>query len=75
MKYYFMSNRKISWQTFEEVYAKGLTRAIGVSNFEVKHLEAMEGLKPMVNQVTEGHYIQSFFFIKKKTLGELSVGE
>jgi len=51
--------RKISWQTFEEVYAKGLTRAIGVSNFEVKHLEAMEGLKPMVNQVEyHPHYQQ-----------------
>ena len=70
MKYSFMINRKISWQTFEEVYAKGLTRAIGVSNFEVKHLEAMEGLKPMVNQVTEGHFYTVIFFLyKKKTLG------
>lgn len=43
-----------TWRGFEEAYKAGKIRAIGVSNFEKKHIEALEELveiKPMVNQI------------------------
>jgi 2,5-diketo-D-gluconate reductase A len=43
-----------TWRTFEELYDDGLTRAIGVSNFKVAHLEklaAETGIVPAVNQI------------------------
>lgn len=43
-----------TWRTFEKLQAEGLTRAIGVSNFKVPHLErlaAETGTVPAVNQV------------------------
>jgi 2,5-diketo-D-gluconate reductase A len=43
-----------TWRTFERLQAEGLTRAIGVSNFKVAHLErlaAETGTVPAVNQV------------------------
>ena len=43
-----------TWRTFEELFDDGLTRAIGVSNFKVAHLEklaAETGVVPAVNQI------------------------
>jgi diketogulonate reductase-like aldo/keto reductase len=48
-------NRKESWKALEEIHSSGRARAIGVSNFTVKHLrEMMEqygNVKPAVNQI------------------------
>ena len=46
--------RQSTWRALEEVYKMGKARAIGVSNFEKKHLEdiiAMNSTLPAVNQV------------------------
>lgn len=43
-----------AWKALEELYKKGLVKAIGVSNFHIHHLEELQKnaeLKPMVNQV------------------------
>ena len=43
-----------SWKAFEEIYDSGKAKAIGVSNFESKHIEpilAMCKHVPMVNQI------------------------
>ncbi|MGN1450954.1 MAG: aldo/keto reductase, partial [Eubacteriales bacterium] len=43
-----------TWSAFEKLYRDGKIRAIGVSNFEVLHLEALEeraDVMPMVNQI------------------------
>lgn len=43
-----------TWGAFEEIYASGRAKAIGVSNFEPEHLEriiALGGTVPAVNQV------------------------
>lgn len=43
-----------TWRGFEEAYKAGKLRAIGVSNYEAKHLNALFGMcsvKPMVNQI------------------------
>lgn len=43
-----------TWRAFEKMYTDGKIRAIGVSNFQSKHLEALDefaSIKPMVNQV------------------------
>lgn len=43
-----------TWSAFEKLYRDGKIRAIGVSNFEVPHLEALEecaDIMPMVNQI------------------------
>ncbi|ANH81942.1 oxidoreductase [Niabella ginsenosidivorans] len=43
-----------TWRAFEDLYRQGKVRAIGVSNFMVKHLEALKetaALFPMVNQI------------------------
>ncbi|MCM0599682.1 aldo/keto reductase [Periweissella fabalis] len=43
-----------SWRAMEEAYQNGLTRAIGVSNFQIHHLEELfktATIKPMVNQL------------------------
>jgi diketogulonate reductase-like aldo/keto reductase len=51
------NNKKVrseTWKAFEELYEKGLIKAIGVSNYTIKHLKEMEEyskIKPMVNQV------------------------
>ncbi|MGM0168098.1 aldo/keto reductase [Enterococcus sp. AZ135] len=45
---------KESWQALEELYAAGKIKAIGVSNFEVHHLEELLSyakVVPVVNQV------------------------
>jgi 2,5-diketo-D-gluconate reductase A len=43
-----------SWLVLEELYAKGLAKAIGVSNFQPEHLERVldaGGVLPAINQV------------------------
>ncbi|POX64550.1 oxidoreductase [Streptomyces sp. Ru62] len=43
-----------TWRAFEKILGEGRTRAIGVSNFQVPHLErllANTGVTPVVNQV------------------------
>ncbi|WP_045628992.1 aldo/keto reductase, partial [Lacticaseibacillus paracasei] len=43
-----------SWKAMEEAYQAGKLRAIGVSNFRAKHLDALlktANVKPMVNQI------------------------
>ena len=43
-----------TWRGFEDAYKAGKLRAVGVSNFEAKHLNAlfdMCSVKPMVNQI------------------------
>ncbi len=45
---------KDSYRALEKLYDQGLVRAIGVSNFNIHHLEDLMGsckIKPMVNQV------------------------
>ena len=43
-----------SWRAFEEIYDSGKVKAIGISNFEQKHIEPILGKckhVPMVNQI------------------------
>ena len=43
-----------TWRAFEEAYKAGKIRAIGVSNYQAKHLDALAEMceiKPMVNQI------------------------
>lgn len=43
-----------TWRAFEDLYAEGKIKAIGLSNFMVKHMEALmktAKVKPMVNQI------------------------
>ena len=43
-----------TWRGFEKMYRDGRIRAIGVSNFQKKHLDALNEyaeIKPMVNQI------------------------
>ncbi|RDU22397.1 aldo/keto reductase [Anaerosacchariphilus polymeriproducens] len=43
-----------TWKALEELYEKGKVRAIGVSNFKIKHLEQLiqsAKIVPMINQV------------------------
>ena len=47
------NERKESWRALEEIYQSGKVKAIGVSNFTIKHLEEMKTyakVMPMVNQ-------------------------
>ena len=50
-----MGNKSLkTWKAMEELYKKGLIRAIGVSNFKIHHLEylfTMSKIIPAVNQV------------------------
>ncbi|MDG0789827.1 aldo/keto reductase [Cohnella ginsengisoli] len=43
-----------TWRAFEKLYADGRVKAVGVSNFNIRHLEELKrhsDLVPMVNQV------------------------
>ncbi|MFP7298217.1 aldo/keto reductase [Neobacillus niacini] len=45
---------KQTWKVLEQLYKEGRIRAIGVSNFQIHHLEDLQSIaeiKPMVNQV------------------------
>jgi len=46
--------RRQSWKALEEIYQSGRAKAIGVSNFEIEHLEEMKTymkIAPAVNQI------------------------
>lgn len=50
-----------SWQAMEELYGQGKIRAIGVSNFEIDHLNELmskTAIAPMVDQVETHPYFQ-----------------
>lgn len=43
-----------TWRAFEDIYASGRVKAIGVSNFKPNHIDALmktAKIKPMVNQI------------------------
>ncbi|SEN31435.1 aldo/keto reductase [Lihuaxuella thermophila] len=51
---------KDTWKALEKLYKEGYVRAIGVSNFQIHHLEdlmAESTVKPMVNQVEFHPYL------------------
>lgn len=53
--------RRIAWGALEELYESGQVKAIGVSNFTVKHLEEMKKwlkIVPAVNQVELHVFLQ-----------------
>lgn len=48
------NKREETWRAMEEIYKSGKAKAIGVSNYTIKHLEEMKDyalIMPMVNQV------------------------
>lgn len=50
-----------TWETFQRLRQEGLTRSIGVSNHQVKHLEAIisgGNAAPVVNQMEHHPYMQ-----------------
>ncbi|EDO45940.1 predicted protein, partial [Nematostella vectensis] len=50
-----------SWEAMAELQGKGLTRSIGVSNFNIHHLEALQKhsvIPPVVNQIEVHPYLQ-----------------
>lgn len=52
--------RKECWEVFQDIYKSGKARAIGVSNFTVKHLTTFLqdiNIAPMVNQIEVSPYI------------------
>jgi diketogulonate reductase-like aldo/keto reductase len=54
------SRRGESWQALQDLYDQGQVRAIGVSNFTVRHLEELKSdsrMVPMVNQIEFHPYI------------------
>lgn len=49
-----------TWRAFERIYAEGRARAVGVSNFQIHHLErvmAETDLVPAVNQIEAHPYL------------------
>lgn len=53
--------RSMAWKKMEEVYTSGKAKAIGVSNYTIKHLEQLLKectVKPAVNQVELHVYLQ-----------------
>lgn len=52
--------RRESWRVMEEFHRDGVLRALGVSNFEPRHIDdilACAGVKPAVNQVERHAYL------------------
>jgi methylglyoxal/glyoxal reductase len=52
---------KETWKALEKLYKEGRVRAIGVSNFQIHHLEELlkdAEIKPMVNQVEYHPHLQ-----------------
>jgi Aldo/keto reductases, related to diketogulonate reductase len=48
-----------AWTEMEKIYSSGKAKAIGVSNFQPRHLEALEkisSLRPAVNQIESNPY-------------------
>lgn len=65
---------KDTWRALEKLYHEGLVRAIGVSNFQIHHLEDLFGtakIIPMVNQVECHPYLtqkELLTFCKQKNI-------
>ena len=59
--------RNESWRALEHLYETDKVRAIGVSNFNISHLQKLIGdginIKPMVNQVRIYIYIYIYMFV------------
>ena len=56
-----------TWKALEEIYEEGKARAIGVSNFEIHHLEELKktaSVWPMVNQI-ELHPLKTSIELRK----------
>jgi len=54
-------SRQKNWPLMEEIYQSGRAKAIGVSNYTIRHLEellAQANIKPAVNQVELHVYLQ-----------------
>jgi len=52
--YFSVNKRADTWRAMEEIYKSGKAKAIGVSNYMIKHLEEMkdyEAIAPTVNQI------------------------
>lgn len=52
--FFGVNKREETWKAMEEIYKSGKAKAIGVSNYTIKHLEEMKSyamIQPMVNQV------------------------
>ena len=52
---------KETWRALEKLYKEGKAKAVGVSNFQIHHLQdlmATAEIKPMVNQVEMHPYLQ-----------------
>ncbi len=50
----YVEYNKQTWKAMEDLYLQGKIKAIGVSNFMIKHLEQIQDgarIKPMVNQI------------------------
>ena len=57
-------NLKETWRAFEALYEMGKVKAIGVSNFNVHHIDYLlknAKVKPMVNQVETHIHLQNQF--------------
>jgi diketogulonate reductase-like aldo/keto reductase len=57
-------NLKETWKAFETLYEMGKAKAIGVSNFNVHHIDYLlkhSKVKPMVNQVETHIHLQNQF--------------
>lgn len=56
------ARRLAAWKVLESYYKRGWARAIGVSNFGVKHLDQLMNdgaeIRPMVNQIEASVYLQ-----------------
>jgi diketogulonate reductase-like aldo/keto reductase len=53
--------RDAAWRRLEQIYAEGKAKAIGVSNYTVKHLKEMKALydiTPAVNQIEMSVFLQ-----------------
>ena len=60
------TNRQGSWEDLEQLVTEGLVRSIGVSNYEIKHLEELlkyAKIKPVVNQARHLFNVRIFSFL------------
>lgn len=61
LHYPVTKTRRGAWRRMEQIYAAGQAKAIGVSNYTIKHLEELLNeceVKPMVNQVELHVFLQ-----------------
>ncbi len=68
------NNRMEAWKTLEKIYEEGKVRAIGVSNYTIRHLEELfekSNLVPAVNQVEFSPFLyqkELLSYCKKKDI-------